>query len=160
MNKIWLHNLLSLSLPSKMMCAGICCLLFFFDHRQNCAVTLKCHYEIRNYSKFIRISTLSRFKLLEFFSQKTTNFIMIFYQSNSTRSVSSIQRQHQMRRRQQLLIQLQRSKHEWKPSKFIDGIRISQMKSHTCKNMRSIWMIVHRWCWMLYSKLKMKWIRR
>lgn len=63
--------------------------------------------------------------------------------------VLSIQRQHRMQQPQQLLlIQHQLKNNELKHLKFIDGIRISQMKSHTCKNTKSIWIIVHQWFWM------------
>lgn len=73
------------------------------------------------------------------------------------RFVTSIRHQQRMRLP---LNQPQLKSHGLKPSKFIDGIPISQMKSHTCKNTKWIWIVVRRWCWMHCWWLKMKSIQR
>lgn len=76
------------------------------------------------------------------------------------RFVTSIRHQQRMRPLPLRLNQHQPKSHELKRSKFIDGIRTSQMKSHTCKNTKWTWIVVRRWCWMRCCWSKMRSIQR
>lgn len=153
---IWLHNLLRTSVVNFVLGVFSRCFRITLYHwnvtvRKIELLKMKWHHLL---GKKIKIETIEMGKI----SNVRWCFWLLFLFLINWFRFDFLIRHHRIRPR--LLNQPQQRNHESRPSKFIDGILISQMKSHTCKNMKSIWTIVRQWCWTHCLRLRMKSIQR
>lgn len=129
--------------------------IFSIHFQMNCVLTFSMSAQnFINDFKFFEVRTYIDCLIL--ILEYSMVYVFVFV-SIINRCVIWIQHQHLM---QPPLNQHPLKHHDWRHSKFIDGIQINQMKNLTCRNIKLIWMTVLRWCWMHCWKSKMKSIQR